>query len=184
MDTGSTEIKSIDSAIDACRTMEEKHISSASRILSIVLMLTITLITILAIVFLFPFLPYFSREAVEISDNVLYVFLAIYTLTFSILIATYRLHIGESARLQHHKIGFMRIRVAGNNNDLEGYQTEVREALTRNAFEYQVLNKSKDKIEPPIPGHPAGEITTTILNKVLDGIDIVTKKDKKAIKNN
>ena len=73
----------------------------------------------------------------------------------------------------------MRIRVAGNNNNLTGYKTEVREALTKNAFEYQAQTSKKGKMESPVPGHPAGEITTAVLNKVLDGIEVVTKKDKK-----
>lgn len=174
------EMKSIDAAIESCQKMEEKHSFSASRILTIVLMLTLTLITILAVVFLFPFLFKFSKETINVPDSVLYVFLAIYTLTFSILMAVYRLHIGEAARLQHHKIGFMRISVAGNNSDIEGYQSEVREALTKNAFEYQTLSAKKGKVESPVSGYPASEITTTVLNKVLDGLEIVTKRDKKS----
>ena len=180
MSNETQEKKSIDVAIDSCEKMENSHSASARKILSIVLMLTITLITILAVVFLFPFLFNTTELSLKVSDSVLYVFLAIYTLTFSILMAIYRLHIGESARLQHHKIGFMRIRVAGNNSDLEGYQTEVREALTKNAFEYQALSIRKGKMESPIPGHPGGEITTAILNKLLDSIEVVTKKERKS----
>lgn len=171
-----TEVENIDSATSSCQKMEEEHSAAARRILSVVMMLTMTLIMILVVAFLFPFLMQQKSDySAAIPDVVLYVFLAIYTLTFSILMAIYRLHIGEAARLQHYKVGFMRIRVAGSNPST-GYQSEVREALTKNAFEYISKPEAKGKVTSPLPGHPGSDFSAALVNKFLDSVEVVTKK--------
>lgn len=169
-----TEIQNIDNAMKSCVDMEKEHSYSARRILSIVIILTVALLTILFFSLFFPVLPPTDLK-LSIPDTMLYAFLAIYTLTFSILMAIYRLHVGEASRLQHYIVGFMRIRVAGSNNT-EGYKTEVREALTAGAFDYVSKPEKKGKLESPVPGHPGSEITTALLNKLLDGVEVVSKK--------
>jgi len=170
-----TETQNIDDAMKSCLEMERSHTHSARRILSMVLMLTVALLVILFFSLMFPAILPSQELKLSIPDTILYAFLAIYTLTFSVLMATYRLHVGEASRLQHYIVGFMRVRVAGSNNT-EGYKTEVREALTLGAFEYVAKPEKKGKIESPVPGHPGSEITTAVLNKLLDGVEVVTKK--------
>ncbi|WP_146140393.1 hypothetical protein [Zobellella endophytica] len=155
--------------------MEQENSSSARRILSIVLVLTMALVAILFFALMYPALVPISDLKFEIPNAVLYTFLAIYTLTFSILMAIYRLHVGEASRLQHYIVGFMRIRVAGSNNT-EGYKTDVREALTKGAFEYVSKPAKGGKVESPLPGHPGLDFTTAILNKFLDSVEIVSKR--------
>ncbi|QFU06588.1 hypothetical protein FIU82_16485 (plasmid) [Pseudoalteromonas sp. THAF3] len=169
------EIQNIENAMERCSKMEEQNSVSARRILSIVLVLTITLITILFFSLMYPALVPNTDLKFQIPDTVLYAFLAIYTLTFSILMAVYRLHIGEAARLQHYIVGFMRVRVAGSNNT-DGYQTEVRETLTTGAFDYIAKPSKEGKLSSPIPGHPGVDFTTSVLNKFLDSVEVVGKK--------
>ncbi len=171
-----TEVENIADALSSCEAMAATHSMAARRILAIVSMLTITLMTILFTVFIFPFLMRFAETKVSIPDAALYVFLAIYVLTFSVLMAIYRLHIGEAARLQHYKVGFMRIRIAGSNPS-SGYQTEVRQSLTKGAFDFLATgSEKKGKLESPVPGHPSSDFATAVLNKVLDGLEVAAKR--------
>jgi len=170
-----TEIENIENAMERCTRMEKENSASARRILSIVLVLTLTLVMILFLALMYPALAPNSDLKFEVPDNVLYIFLAIYTLTFSILMAVYRLHIGEASRLQHYIVGFMRVRVAGSNNT-EGYQSDVREALTRGAFDYVAKPSKEGKVDSPLPGHPGADFTTSVLNKFLDSVEVVSKK--------
>ncbi|WP_250461007.1 hypothetical protein [Microbulbifer litoralis] len=170
-----TELENIDGAISDSQKIAADHSTSASRILSVVMMLTVTLIMILVSAFLLPLLSIKSESTLNIPDAFLYVFLAIYTLTFSILMAIYRLHINEKSKIEHFVVGFMRIRVAGSNNT-PGYQSEVRESLTDGAFQFPEKSTKKDKIESPIPGHPGSDFSTAILNKIINSVDIKLSK--------
>ncbi|MEO9383059.1 hypothetical protein [Chromobacterium phragmitis] len=169
MTTISTEVENIADAVSSCEAMAEHHTYSARRILSLVMMLTITLMSLLFLAFLFPALTRAADIKVSIPDTALYVFLAIYVLTFSVLMAIYRLHVGEASRLQHYKVGFMRIRIAGSNPS-SGYQSEVRTALTNGAFDFLGNTEKKRKIESPVPGHPGADLAVAVANKVLDGL--------------
>lgn len=171
----STEVENIADAINSCDVMADHHTFSARRILTIVTILTITLVAMLFFAFFFPTLMRATDIKVNIPDAVLYVFLSIYVLTFSVLMAIYRLHIGEASRLQHYKVGFMRIRVAGSNPST-GYQSEVRAALTRGAFDFLASAGKQGKIESPVPGHPGSDLAAAVANKVLEGFDSVRKE--------
>jgi hypothetical protein len=174
-----TEVENIADAIKSSEEMAASHTGAAHRILQVVMMLTVTLMVILFVVFLFPaMMPDRPGVKLQIPDAALYVFLAIYVLTFSVLMAIYRLHVGEASRLQHYKIGFMRIRIAGSNPSA-GYQSEVRTALTQGAFDFILGTAKKGKIESPVPGHPGSDFATAIVNQVLERFD-VAKKERKA----
>jgi glucan phosphoethanolaminetransferase (alkaline phosphatase superfamily) len=172
-----TEVENIAEAVSSCDTMAESHTYSAKRILSIVFMLTFMLMAILITAFIIPTLNRISDNNINIPDAALYVFLAIYVLTFGVLMSIYRLHVGEASRLQHYKVGFMRIRVAGSNTS-PGYQSEVRTALTKHAFDFSSKSDKKEDIESPIPGHPGSDLATAVANKVFKGIEVVKKSRK------
>ena len=109
------------------------------------------------------------------SNLVLY---ALLILVFGVFTSLYRFHLKEIAKYQHYLLGFMRIRIAANNSE-NGFNTEVRQSLTNEAFSYDtktpLIGKDK-KIENPLPGHPSADIGTLILNKLIDSMEIVTKK--------
>lgn len=104
-----------------------------------------------------------------------YVFAALFVVVFGVMMAIYRFHLSEISKAQHHKLGFMRIRVAANNSDKEGFLTEVRESLTHNAFEYST-GKDK-KIKSPLPGHPTSDISTSLVNKLLSNVEVKIKNE-------
>lgn len=105
---------------------------------------------------------------------------ALFIIVFGILISIYRFHLVEIARNEHTKMGFWRIRIAARNTDL-GFQSEVRQTLTKDAFSFdRTLRPEKGKnIESPVPGHPGSDLATAFLNKILENVHIdFTKKDK------
>lgn len=172
-----TEVENIADAINSCDVMADNHTFSARRIFSFVTMLTLTLVFILLFAFLVPTFTRTTNIKVSIPDAVLYVSLSIYVLTFGVLMAIYRLHIGEASRLQHYKVGFMRVRVAGSNPS-PGYQSEVRAALTMGAFDFLASAEKKGKIESPVLGHPGSDLAAAVASKVLEGFDSVRKERK------
>lgn len=98
----------------------------------------------------------------------------------SILIALYRVHLKEISKAEQNLIAFYRIRIAANNIKKEGFGSEVRAALTEGAF-YQnsesnsSLFGSGKKVESPIPGHPTSDLLTSVLNKILENVEIKPK---------
>jgi len=104
-----------------------------------------------------------------------YVFAALFVVVFGVMMAIYRFHLSEISKAQHNKLGFMRIRVAANNIDKEGFLTEVRDALTLNAFEYST-GKEK-KIESPLPGHPGSDISSALVSKLLNNVEVKIKNE-------
>jgi hypothetical protein len=98
----------------------------------------------------------------------------------SILTALYRLHLKEISKAEQNLTAFYRIRIAANNMKNEGFGTEVRLALTQNAFYHNAESNSSilgsnKKIESPIPGHPSSDILTAVLNKILDNVEVKPK---------
>jgi len=111
------------------------------------------------------------------EDNLFkYSLLTFSLIVFGVSISLYRFHLSEMAKSEHHRLAFLRIRVAANNYTSEGFQTEVREALTCRAFEYAVVKDKK--VESPLPGHPGSDITAIVLNKILDNVDVRLKKER------
>ncbi|CAA0099763.1 Uncharacterised protein [Halioglobus japonicus] len=110
------------------------------------------------------------------NTTVLYVFVVLFVVVFGVMMAIYRFHLNEISRSEQLKVGFMRIRIAANNHDNQGFSTEVRMALTDNAFTLQT-GKEK-KVESPLPGHPSSDLGALLVNKLLESVDFkVTKKD-------
>ena len=90
--------------------------------------------------------------------------------------SVYRFQLNEVAKAEHNKIGFLRIRIAAHNASA-GYQTEVRQSLTEQAFLAGANTGSKAKlVESALPGHPTADITAAVLDKVLQRFDLVEKK--------
>lgn len=118
----------------------------------------------------------FSGDFYAPSTTILYVFVLLFVVVFGVMMAIYRFHLSEISRSEQLKVGFMRVRIAANNYDNQGFATEVRMALTDNAFTFQ---SGKDKkVESPLPGHPGSDLGALLVNKLLESIDFkVTKKD-------
>ena len=109
------------------------------------------------------------------TDYILY---ALLILVFGVFTSFYRFHLKEIAKYEHFHVGFMRIKIAAHNSEKK-YETEVRHALTNEAFSYDTksaLINNEKRVESPIPGHPGSDIGSAIINKFLDSIEIVTKK--------
>ncbi|MCD1597027.1 hypothetical protein [Rheinheimera aquimaris] len=118
----------------------------------------------------------FSSGFYAPNTTVLYVFVVLFVVVFGVMMAVYRFHLNEISRSEQLKVGFMRIRIAANNHDNQGFSTEVRMALTDNAFTFQT-GKEK-KVESPLPGHPSSDLGALLVNKLLESVDFkVTKKD-------
>jgi hypothetical protein len=86
----------------------------------------------------------------------------------------YRRHMDQAIQQEHFQLGLRRIRVAARNSG-PGFQTEVRQALTEGAFAIESKSLFKRKIESPVPGHPPTDVTTQLLNRLLDNFDIKPK---------
>jgi len=111
-----------------------------------------------------------------LDSSLQYILYGIFVLIFSVLISLYRFHLKEVQRYEHFLFGLLRIRIAANNSDL-GFGDEVRTALVKDAFslaDNSIFKKDK-KIESPIQGHPTSDITTLILNKIIETVDITAK---------
>ena len=103
------------------------------------------------------------------------VIVSLTVVVISVFTAIYRTHVKETTKNEHYKLGFHRIRVAANNSTNEGFQDEVRTSLIEGAFITQndSIFKKNDKIESPLPGHPTSDIATSIVNKLLERVDVV-----------
>jgi hypothetical protein len=112
----------------------------------------------------------------------LYILGVLITLLISIFISLHRFHIKEISRLEQYSLGFSRIRIAANNASSVGFSSEVRDALTVGAFDFQkesVLPKRGKQIESPLDGNPTSDLATVIINKLLESLDVsVKQKDK------
>ncbi len=103
---------------------------------------------------------------------------ALFVIILSISTALYRFHQKEMTKNEHYKLGFLRIRIAANNNDKDGFGSEVRASLTSGAFTFHsegLFDKKGKKLESPIPGHPTSELATVIVNKLLEQVEVVLK---------
>ena len=110
-----------------------------------------------------------------LTDTVLYGAAAVFVVLAGLLVGLYRQHVREVTRNEQMRIGFHRIRIAANNASSLGFGTEVRVALTLGAFDStreEVSSKGK-KIDSPLPGHPGSDISSAILNRLLEQVDIV-----------
>ena len=121
--------------------------------------------------------PYLTRS--EQPAAYIYALSGLFVVVFGVLMAVYRFHLNEVACAAHYKIGFMRIRVAANNHDKEGFLTEVRQTLTDKAFDFSpssVIGGKGKQVESPLPGHPSSDLAAMLLNKLLEGVEVKKKQ--------
>lgn len=88
----------------------------------------------------------------------------LYGVAATVLMASFRSFHRDIDRAQRTKIGFLRIRVAGEKTE-DGYQGEVRRALTEGTFifpEEYLSGRGKKGIDL-FPGHPIYEILKRLL---------------------
>lgn len=167
----------IDEAISQCVDLARHHNSRATTLL--VMVVAAFLFTLL-LGFFFVFQNTVLRVEKPLSDTFAYLLFGSFVTVFAVLMATHRFHLSESSRMNHIRLGFMRVRVAGRNKTLT-WQSEVRQALTAGAFPAADapsgfgLSKVKPQIESPLPGHTASDLSTQLLNKVLEKLEVSVK---------
>lgn len=119
-----------------------------------------------------------STSIITIGYPIQYAIAVFFVIFISITTSFYRFHLNEVSKYEQFMFGLYRIRIAANNSNT-GFEDEVRISLARDAFsvdnKFSLLRREK-KIESPIPGHPTTEFLTAILNKVLEGVEISSKK--------
>lgn len=160
----------IDSAINALEEYINYSRQSGQNILWLLIVITVAI---------FGFVVYLVFAVPQLSETIYYVFAGLFVVVFGVLMAVYRFHLNEVARAAHYKIGFMRIRVAANNHDAEGFLTEVRQSLTDKAFDFSpssVLGGRAKQVESPLPGHPSSDLSAMLLNKLLEGFEVRKKQ--------
>jgi len=171
----------IDDAIATCDEQIASHRNSGVRILGVLAGATAILVIAVAVFgwLLFQPLARLSEDkaiSALFSGPFIYAILAIFTIVFGVLMAIYRFHLNEVAKAEHNKVGFLRIRIAAHNLS-QGYQTEVRQSLTEQAFTVGLSAVQKPKVvESPLPGHPTADVTAEVLDKILQRFDLVEKK--------
>ncbi|MBI4808032.1 MAG: hypothetical protein HY799_03650 [Nitrosomonadales bacterium] len=179
------EMNSIDQAIQTCDKYIDEHRRSANRMLMLLVQIGVIVLTGLigfGYVLFRPLIGTPEQAVVSplFSNTVIFSLLAIFALVFGVLMSVYRFHLNETSKAEHYRIGFMRIRIAANNNS-QGFQSEVRHALTEKAFAFQSstgMFRGKN-IESPLPGHPTSDVAAIILDKLLDKLELIEKKIEK-----
>ena len=166
----------IDEAIAECVGLAKTHNRRATIIL---LFVSVSVLLQLALGFFFVFQNTVIRPEQPLSDVFAYLLFGTTVTVFAVLMATHRFHLAEASRMNQMQLGFMRIRVAGRNSK-PNYQTEVRRALTEGAFTTSEsatnsLLSRGSKVESPLPGHPASDLSAQVLGKVLEKLDISVK---------
>ncbi|MEX0958975.1 MAG: hypothetical protein WDZ63_06765 [Burkholderiales bacterium] len=179
------ELGTIDQAIATCDDYISEHRRAATRTLLLFAQFSIVLVAI-TIGFVLLLLPPSMElsEQVDVStlfsNSIIFALIAIFLVMFGVLMSIYRFHLNETSKAEHPKLGFMRIRVAANNSGA-GFQTDVRVALTDQAFAFlpqQTGMFRSKRIESPIPGHPTSDLAALLLDKLLDRFELVARKEK------
>jgi len=117
-------------------------------------------------------------EFVSKNATFTYMTLGVYLVVVGILVAIYRVYLVEISRNEQIKLGFWRIRIAARNTD-PGFQTEVRQSLTKDAFTFnrKAQSEKSKEVESPVPGYPASDLAAAVLNKILENVEVnVSKK--------
>jgi hypothetical protein len=182
--------KSIDSAIRECENQIKAHKAYSLIMLGLLVAVLVALwfsfqrVDDAVRTVLFPGNREIDEQAVsELTRKLNYfpfIFLAIFISIFAILTAIYRFHLIEITRNEQMKLGFWRIRIAANNDE-PGFQTEVRRALTHDTFYFQRKDQRTVKgseVESPLPGHPASDLATDVVNRILELLANALRKPK------
>jgi hypothetical protein len=119
-----------------------------------------------------------TKPTDNISNSIYLALYGLFVLVFSVTISLYRYCLKQISKIEHFYFGLLRIRIAGSNSKT-GYDDYVKESLTKEAFSFEgqtgIVSRSK-QIESPIQGHPISDITTSIINKLLEGYELKPKK--------
>ncbi len=171
----------IEDAIEQCIALANHHNSRSTYLL---FMVGGAFVLMLALGFFFIFQNTLLKPDNQLSDVFAYLIFGSFVTVFAVLMATHRFHLVEASRMNHTRIGFMRVRVAGRST-WESFQGEVRRALTDGAFpsseSTNVLGafRSRQIVESPLPGHPGLDLSAQVISQVLEKLDISVKpKDR------
>jgi hypothetical protein len=167
----------INSAINALEAYIHDNQVAGRKVMLYLFIVSTVGISMIFIPFMSRVVAFSSKDTVP-SKTFIYVIAGIFVVVFGVLMAVYRFHLNEIARATHYKIGFMRIRVAANNFNREGFHTEVRQSLTERAFDYStssLLGSKGKQVESPLPGHPTSDISAMVINKLLEGFELKKK---------
>lgn len=162
------ELRTMDDARDFCESKASYHNKRATMFL----MSTYAVLLIALYGAFFAFFTGFGRQVSATADTKVIISLILSAISLvGIFIAHYRFHVRESAKMDDYRIAFLRIRVAGRNYQ-KGWGSEVRNALTEDAFKINANeNKKSKKIDSPIPGHPGSDISALVIDKLLKIIE-------------
>jgi hypothetical protein len=180
------EPNSIDRAILTCDSYIDEHRRNSNRMLMLLVQIGVVVLSgLIGFVYIFYRQLFGAIDQTAASspflNTIIFSLLAIFVLVFGVLMSVYRFHLNEISKAEHYKIGFMRIRIAANNNT-DGFQSEVRQSLTERAFAFHSpsgIFKGKN-VESPLPGHPTSDVAAVILDKLLDKIELIEKKVEKS----
>lgn len=115
------------------------------------------------------------------SGNRDYLIFVLVIVIFGFFASFYRFHLKEIAKYEHSLLWFMRIRIAANNSE-QKFDTEVRKSLTEDAFSYDTKDhffKRWKWVENPLPGHIWLDLSSAIVNKIIEWVEIMPRKDTK-----
>lgn len=110
------------------------------------------------------------------KEKILYILVALFVVIFGVMMAIYRFHLSEISRSEQYRFGLLRIRISANNFEKEGFKSEVRESLTKDAFNFST-GRGKN-IDSPLPGHPTSDLGALLTNKLIDAIDVKVSPKK------
>ena len=114
------------------------------------------------------------------TEAELYGIAAGFVILVSVLVGLYRSHVREIAKNEQYQIGLLRVEAATKMLGDHKAFSEAREGLIKGAFDVapeSILFRREPKkvVESPLPGHFATDFATSILNKVVEQIEVVLK---------
>lgn len=179
----------VEDAISECDLYIRNQQNDARKLLSIIAMFVgFAFVSISFLMIYTRMIPATSNSSSSDSVNssvsditlILIAIMSAFTVIFGILIALYRYHLNEISKTEHYKIGFMRIRIAAESKRKGYQQTEVLESLTHMALTAPDRKSfaGKQSVESPLPGHPLSDVGTTLLNRILDSVEIKISEKK------
>lgn len=110
-----------------------------------------------------------KSAGVQYYNTLLLAGAGVFALVFGVLMTIYRHHLTEVSKCQHYKTAFTRVRVAMRSAENGERTALIQAALLDRAFEYR--SGKEKQIESPVPGHPASEASTMLLNRLLELIE-------------
>lgn len=99
---------------------------------------------------------------------------ALFVVLLGVITSLYRYRLRQVAKFEHYMFGLMRIRVAANNVNRRGFQTEVRTSLTLGAFDTPTEDLPfgrRRSAENPFPGHLGSELAWSLSHAVIERLE-------------